>query len=244
MPFIAVLHLLIAIGFAVHAMRTGRPQYWVLILIFVPLVGSIAYVLFELLPELANTRRARGVASDVGTLIDPDREWRKRRDEANRTDSVEAKRALAEECERKGMWREAAGLYEAAAHGIFADEPWVLAGLARSQLGASDAHAAEATLDRLRAAHPNLEHAEGHLVYARVQEALGRMAEAEEEYESVSRYYLGLEARTRYGLLLLRRGSANKARSLFDEVVRASNARGVIMTPADREWAKVAKANL
>ena len=52
---IGVLHLIIAIGFAIHAIRSGRPRWWLYILLFVPLAGSIAYVLFELLPELAQT---------------------------------------------------------------------------------------------------------------------------------------------------------------------------------------------
>lgn len=51
MPLIAVVHLLVGIGFAVHAMKTGRPQFWMYILILVPVVGSLAYVLLELVPS-------------------------------------------------------------------------------------------------------------------------------------------------------------------------------------------------
>ncbi len=244
MPLMGLLHLLIAIGFAVHAMKSGRPQYWLYILIFVPLVGSIAYVLFELLPEFAHTRRARQVAGGITDIIDPDREWRRRREEAARTNSVDTKRALAEECERKGMWQEAITLYKAAADGVFADDPAVLLGLARSQIGAGDAGAAEDTLNRLRAAHPDLDHQEAHLLYARAVEAQGRLNEAEEEYAAVSRYYAGLEARTRYALLLLRRGEPAKARALFEDVARAAGARPLLVSAADRDWQKVAKANL
>jgi hypothetical protein len=39
--------------------------------------------------------------------------------EAQRTDSVDTKLALAEECERKSMWAEAISLYETAAKGVF-----------------------------------------------------------------------------------------------------------------------------
>ena len=35
------LHILIAIFFAIHAIRTGREMYWLLILFMFPLLGSI-----------------------------------------------------------------------------------------------------------------------------------------------------------------------------------------------------------
>ena len=70
MPLLGILHVMIAIGLAVHAMRTGRPQYWLFILLFVPALGSIAYVVFELLPELARSRRAQKVTNDIGDIVD------------------------------------------------------------------------------------------------------------------------------------------------------------------------------
>jgi hypothetical protein len=244
MPLIGLAHLLIAVTLASHALKTGRPQFWIFILVLLPGVGSLAYVLLELLPSLAHTRRGRAVAGGIDNLIDPHREFRRRREEAERTDSVDTKLALAEECERKSMWSEAISLYKAAGKGIFADDPAVLFGMARAQLGSGDAKAAEATLDRLREAHPDLTHQDGHLLYARALEAQGRLAEAEGEYEALSGYFTGPEARTRYGLLLLKTGNPGKAARLFESVLRAGNVRGIVLTQADRDWLKVAKANL
>lgn len=243
MPLIGVLHLFIGIAFAVHAMRTGRPQFWMYILLFVPLLGSVAYVLFELLPELAQTRRAQRVKANFTDLIDPHGEFN-RRVVAARVDTVDAKRALAEECERKGMWDEAIRLYETAAHGLYAEDPQILTGLARAQLNSGDAHSAIDTLNKLRAADPDGVHQEAHLVYARALDDLGRVDEAQDEFAELSNYYVGLEARTRYGVLLVRNGQVAKAKPLFQDVVRASTARGVVITDRDRDWLKVAKANL
>lgn len=58
MPIIALMHMLIGVAFAYHAVKTGRAQYWLYILLFMPLVGPLAYVLIELVPELGSTRRA------------------------------------------------------------------------------------------------------------------------------------------------------------------------------------------
>ena len=244
MRLIGLMHLLIGIGLATHAIKTGRPHFWIYIIMLLPGVGWLAYVLMELLPDLAHTKRGRAVAGDINTLIDPHGEWNRRRDEAERTDNVETKLALAEECQRKSMWADAIALYEAAGKGLFADDQAVLFGLARAHFGAGDVKAAEATLDRLRGAHPDLTHQEAHLLYARVLEAQGRLSEAETEYGSLAAYYAGLEARTRYGLLLQRTGNPGKAASLFESVTRAGNSRGSVLTPDDRQWLKVAKANI
>ena len=239
-----ILHIIIAVGLAIHAMKTGRPPWWLFILLLVPLIGSIAYVVIELLPSMFRTRSAQKVRSNIGTMIDPDKEWRERVKQAELVDSVDAKRALAEECERKGLWDDAIRLYTKAATGIFADDPAVLTGLARAQLGGGDPPASLATLDKLREVHPESRSQEAHLLYARALEATGHIDEALEEYEAVSRYYAGFEARSRFGLLLLKKGRAAEARQLFQDVVRSSSAKPVAITPSDKEWIRVAKANL
>jgi hypothetical protein len=238
-----LLHLLIAVGLAIHAMKTGRPQWWLFILLLVPGIGSLAYVAIELIPSMFRTRSARKVRTNLGTMLDPDKEWRERVRQAELVDSVDAKRALAEECERKGMWDDAIRLYETAATGIFADDPAVLTGLARAQLGRGDATSALSTLDKLREIQPDSRQ-EPHLLYARALEATGHVDEALKEYEAVSRYFAGFEARARYGLLLLKQGRASQARDMFMEVVRASSARPVAIAPGDKEWIRIAKANL
>jgi hypothetical protein len=239
-----VLYIVIAVGLAVHAMKTGRPFWWLYILLFVPFFGSLAYIAIEIVPAMFQTRGAQRVRSDIGTMLDPNKDWRERLRQAELVDSVDAKRALAEECEKRGLWEDAIRLYKAAASGVFADDPAVLAGLARAQLGSGDAQGCLETLHKLQEVQPNLRNQEAHLLLARALETTGLTAEALQEYEAVSRYYAGFEARSRYALLLLKQGRAQQARDLFQEVVRASRARPVVVTPADKEWIRVAKTNL
>lgn len=126
---------------------------------------------------------------------------------------------------RKGRWGDAAALFEASAQGIFADDPATLAGLAEAQLGGGNGAAAILTLDKLRAAHPATKNQDAHLLYAQALEAVGRYGDALNEYEAVSRYFAGFEARVRWGLLLLKQGQPARAHELFDEAVRASKVR-------------------
>jgi hypothetical protein len=142
------------------------------------------------------------------------------------------------------MWDKAIALYEDAAQGIYADDPDVLRGLARAQLGSGDAQGAEETLHKLREANPEYQNQDAHLTFARALEAQGRLQEAEVEYRALSGYFIGLEARTRYALLEQKLGDPAAARKLFENVVRASKARGVVLSREDGDWAKVARRNL
>ena len=74
MPLLGMLHLLIAVAVITHAHRTGRPTFWRFVA-FMPVVGPLAYCLFEILPEMAQTRRGRQVARDIKTVVNPHGDW-------------------------------------------------------------------------------------------------------------------------------------------------------------------------
>jgi hypothetical protein len=73
MPFIGLgVHVLPALFFAVHAIRTGRNLYWLIILFSFPLLGSIVYFLVEL-PQSRLNRGINKAAGAAMKLLDPER---------------------------------------------------------------------------------------------------------------------------------------------------------------------------
>lgn len=69
--------------------------------LMVRLVGSAAEVLFEVLPEHVGRRHVCKVSSGSKTPVDPDREFRRLRDETRQRDAPRAKVILASQCARK-----------------------------------------------------------------------------------------------------------------------------------------------
>src|SRR5260370_38117575 len=61
-----ILGLILYAGCIFHAIKTGRINYWLLILIFLPGLGSIAYLLIEVLPGMRGSRTARRAMAGVG----------------------------------------------------------------------------------------------------------------------------------------------------------------------------------
>jgi hypothetical protein len=221
MPLLGVLIFVLAFGCAIHAGKTGRPQYWIYILLLVPGLGTLAYLLFELIPEWLDSYQGRRAKTTVGRLIDPAKAYKVLQDAVETSPTVENMARLAEECVAMGRHEEAAELYDACLHGMHASDPTLMLGLARAQFGRGLFAETKATLDRLRAENPGFQSAEGHLLYARALEGQGEFAAAREEYEAVRGYFPGPEANCRLALLLQKTGEETQAAALFKEIRRS-----------------------
>jgi hypothetical protein len=244
MPILVLAVILIQVFFIVHASRTGREQPWILVLLLLPGVGSLAYFFVEILPELAGTRRARGVVGNIKTVLDPDREYRERKAQVELTGTPAAKAALADECARKSMFDDAVTLYRSALTGHYADDPNLLLGLAKVQIEKGDFAGCQATLDDLRAKNPNFSSQDGHLIYARALEGQAKNDEALKEYDAVAGYFAGFEAKVRYGLFLLKLGQVAKANELLQGVIATFKQLPRHAQDLNRDWYNVARRNL
>ena len=76
MPVFLGAHVLIALAFAVHAVRSGQPIYWLVILFMFPGLGSLVYAVTVVLPGLGQSPQARRAGAAARRLIDPERELR------------------------------------------------------------------------------------------------------------------------------------------------------------------------
>jgi|SRR5579859_2062283 len=225
----------------VHVIKTGRNQIWIWVLVLLSMAGIAAYLIVELLPDLLGGRSARRLAAGTTRRLDPKRGARRRAADLDMAETAENKRLLAEEYIELGRFDEAVALYESAATGPHADDPTLLLGLARARHRRGDAAAALEALDRLKQAEPDFQSAEGHLIYARCLEELGREAEALAEYEALSTYFLGEEARCRHAMLLLKSGRVESAQAIFEEILKRASRATRRYRREQGEWIEIAR---
>ena len=103
---------------------------------------------------------------------------------------------------------------------------------------------AAATLEWLRERWPDYQSADGHLLYARALEGSGRANEALDEYEALSRYYPGAEARVRYALLLDKVGQPAACKALLVEVLTQLKRAPKFARKSQAEWITTAERAL
>lgn len=240
MPYL-ILSLIVQVARVVHVLRTGRNTVWIFILLFFPLVGTLAYVIVELLPEFTNSRTARTARRRFSSAINPDRDLQEASRNPAVADTVQNAMTLAEECLEKSRFAEARELYERCLRGMHADDPYLLLGLAKAQFGLGDYAGSVATLDDLKRKNPRHTSADGHLLYAKALEALGQIDAAIDEYEALCRYYAGPQPACRLAMLLKSRGRTADADALLARVVSESEVAGRHYNTIHKEWVTLAK---
>ena len=133
MPALGIGLLAIELCFLVHAIRTGRPSYWFMVIMFLPAAGCLAYFILEILPEMRHSRAGRKAVDDIGKVIDPDRGLRELTTRVARADTVENKSALGRECLAKGRFDDAEQLFQSCLIGLHETDPDLMLGLAQAQ---------------------------------------------------------------------------------------------------------------
>lgn len=240
MPLIGALVLLIQFSFAYHALKTGRPYWWIFIIMGFPVMGCVIYYFVEVFPGSRDQRAAHRTARKLAKAMQPDAELKRRAAELEICGSVDNKMALAEECMEHGMCDEAMSLYESCLQGAFVADGAILFGLARAAAEGGHWDKAGSTLARLKSDAPRMRPLDARLLEARMLEGQGRNDEALAAYRELVPVFVGLEARFRYGQLLLRLGQQEAASQMFDEVLRHAK-RFASSVEDERRWVSAAK---
>ena len=241
MPFALGLHVIIAIFFASHVIRTGQDKYWLMILFAFPGVGSLVYALTIWLPEARHSRAGRQVLRGATKLLDPSRELREAQEQLDIAATADNRLRLAEALLNYGRASEAVVQYQAALVGVHAGDPGIRVRLAHALVDAGHPQAAREDLEKLIAEKPDFKSPEGHLVYARALAALDERAKAREEFEVLVGYYAGLEARARYAQALLAWGDLPRLRDLLAEADKTIKRMPGAARDINREWIDVLK---
>lgn len=230
------LHVIIAIYFAVHAMRTGQDKYWLFVLFAFPLLGSLVYAFAVWLPDARRSPQGHMVVRGVRQLLDPTRELRAAQEALDVSATPANRLRLADALLGAGRASESVVQYQAVLNGIYADDPQVRIHLARALVEAGQALEARVLLDKLIAEQPKLKSPEGHLIYARAVAALGDRERAREEFESLVSYYAGLEARARYAEVLLAWQDQARLSALLAETRKISARMPAAARDINKEW--------
>jgi hypothetical protein len=219
MPIVGLgLHILIALYFAVHAMRTGRNMYWLIILFSFPLLGSVVYFVVEMLPELRNSRSVRNAGHALGQLLNPERELNEAQAAFELSPTANNRARLANALLARGNAAAAIEHFRASLQGVHANDPALLLGYAQALFDNDNLPEACRALEQLRGNKERLPTQDSHLLYARALAASGEKAKARDQYDRLIAYYAGPEARCRYAAWLADEGDAERALALYREV--------------------------
>lgn len=214
------LHVLVALFFAVHVIRSGQQMYWLMILFAFPGLGSIVYFLAIYLPDSRLQHGARKVVTAAARTLDPGRELREARDAYAYTPTAQNQMRLATAQLEAGNADEAAATYEACLQGPFSGDLEIRFGAARATLSCGRAAAAVTHLQTIRAADANFRGEQVSLLLAQALAAAGRQDEARTEFEFALGRYNSFAAQAEFAIWAAGVGDAARANQLHAELQR------------------------
>jgi hypothetical protein len=222
MRLLAGVLVVIQFCFAFHVFRTGRPYWWMFVIMGFPVMGCVIYYFVEVFPGSREQRHANRTAHDIMRALKPDAELKKRAAELEICGSTDNRLALADECCTHRMHGEAMRLYESCLQGAYSNDSTILFRLARAAVDACDWDKAAATIAQLKTEAPKTRPLEVRLLEARLLEGRGRADDAIAVYQQVLPGFVGLEARFRYGELLMKLGKREAAMDVFNDVLKSA----------------------
>jgi hypothetical protein len=228
----------------VHAAKTGRMCPWAYIILAIPGLGALAYITMEIVPEWMGGIEGQKAQAALSQAVDPDKRLRELTEQFARADTIASRVALGQECLKRGRNEDALEHFDTVLRRPMGDEPAYMLGKAKAQFGLGRYDDATATLEELIGAYSDFESAEGHLLYARSLEAVGRTRQALTEYDVVSQYFPGPEARVRYGMLLTAMGRTAEGRAVFSEVLERIGRMPKYVRKVEAEWIALAEKGL
>ncbi|MDR0633727.1 MAG: hypothetical protein LBF91_01980 [Azoarcus sp.] len=243
MPILVGITVLIQFCFAFHALKTGRPQWWIFVIMAFPVMGSVIYYFVEIFPGSREHRSARKAARKIAKALQPDADLKRRIEELEICGSADNRIALAQECMNHRIFGEAIRLYESCLSGALSNDESILYGLLRATVEAKEWDKAELALSRLREAAPKYCPNDVLLLEARILDGRGVTDAALAAYRALLPVFVGLEARYRYGDLLSRVGQHEAALYVFNELV-AHSRRFTSAIEDEQQWVDAARQSI
>ena len=218
MPILLAI-LALQIACVVHCIRSGRNGMWIMAIVFFPVLGSLVYVILEVLPGYSESRTARAAKAAAAKALDPEREVRRAREALEIADTAANHVALADALVAQGKWSEAIPGYERAERKLpgGADRA-IRMKLAKANFEAGRSARARELLESLPSSASPSEMDRTNLLLARLLAEEGEADRSIAIYADVGRRLPGAEAQCRQAALLLDQGRRAEALPLLIEV--------------------------
>jgi len=243
MPFANPWFYYLTIGLqalcAIHCMRSGTQQKWIWIIVFLPIVGCIAYIFTEII-----TRRQMGsVQEGVGAVFNSVGRIKRLEDNLRFTDTFNNRMALADAYLGSGQTDKAIALYENSMTGAFTENEYLLTRLITAYYKVKRFDDILPLARKLYKSVP-FARSRAHILYALALENTGRSDLAEKEFDTMKARFSNFEARYQYGMFLRRAGRDGEAKTVFGTMLEEAPHLSGRERRYSREWFVYAKDEL
>jgi len=197
-----------------HCIRRGTQQKWIWVIVFLPLVGCIAYFF----SEIVTGRDLGNLQSGLAGLVNPAGRISRLENNLQFSNTFNNRIMLADAYLAKGRIDEAIELYTSSLTGAFTENEHVIIQLIAAY-SIKQQYAEVVTFARKVYKRPQFFRSDAHVRYALALEYTGDHEGAEQEFRKMKAKFSDFGARHQYGMFLLRAGRTEDARLIFEEII-------------------------
>ena len=212
------IHVVIAIFFAIHAIRNNQNMYWLLILFMFPLFGSIVYFFAIFMPSTRIESKTRKFAQQAIKVIDPTKELRDAKANFEFTPTAQNQARYANALLNSGQNQEALENFENCLKGIFANDLNIISSAANAALLANNPTKTIHYLDKINEIDPNFRYETCQLSRAKALSLLGDKDGASAAFKAAYDKAKSFEALIEYTIHAFAIGDFNTANVLKQEI--------------------------
>ncbi|MFI5131396.1 MAG: hypothetical protein ACHQFX_15445 [Chitinophagales bacterium] len=198
----------------IHCLRKGRPNNWIWLIVFLPVIGSLIY----LFSEIFTGREIRNVQSGIGSVFNPGGSVRRLEQNLRFSDTFANRVALADAYLNTGNTDRAIELYESSLSGNFTENEYVLSQLIIAYYH-KKRYADIIPIGKKVYKLPQFARSRSHILYAAALGLNGDHELAEKEFRTMKGRFANYEARYYYALFLAGADRVPEARQLLNEML-------------------------
>jgi hypothetical protein len=237
--YVYVISIALQLICVIHCLRNNNQQRWIFIIIFLPLIGCIAYFF----TEIVNGRDIGTIQSGLGTMLNPTGRIRRLENNLRFSDTFNNRVMLADAYLGVGRVDEAIELYTSSLTGAFTENDYVFRQLISAYF-IKEHYQELIPLAQKISNHPEFPRSRAHIQYACALGYIGDSQGAEREFKKMKSRYSAFEARYQYGLFLQRAGRADEARHIFKDMTEEAPHLSARERRSNRAWILKAKEEL
>ncbi|HRH49383.1 MAG TPA: PLDc N-terminal domain-containing protein [Panacibacter sp.] len=223
----------------IHCLRKGKNATWIFAIIFLPLIGCIAYIF----TEMFKGGEIKQVQTGVSAFINPSGNIKNLEQQLKFSDTFNNRVELADAYFANGDTDKAIELYESSLTGTFTENEHVIYQLILAY-SLKQNYSAVLPLAKKIYSRPQFAKSQAHIAYALALEHTGNKFQAQEVFKTMKARFSYYEARYNYGLFLIRDNRSTEATQLFNTMIEEAAQLSRKELTGKRQWINLAKEAL
>lgn len=242
MPIFGIVELAAQIYCIVHCIRQRRNHWWILFILFVPIIGCAVYFFTEIWPELQGRQRYAGGTANANPLRyrPAPSKVKQLRESVDFSNTVKNRENLADELARQGEYAEAVSVYQSCLKGFSENDVGILYKLAEAAFAAENYDISLDAVHKVRALS-DYRASKVRLLLARNYAAQGDIEKATQVFEQAIEKHGDIEIRYRYAEFLYECNQHTEALEALTEIQQAVDRLPSHARKLNGEWIKRAQ---